>query len=94
MPLYLLTGFVKKTIFPYGPTFGHHFKQGKVNRLDPTGRKVVLSSGDEVGVVLRHAECLTTLHIMQQVTKAFGRKPTARFGIEIQTQFDSGKMSK
>ncbi|XP_072246570.1 ferroptosis suppressor protein 1 [Leuresthes tenuis] len=41
-------GFAQRTFIPYAETFGHSFLQGRVDRVDTDGQRVVLQGGREV----------------------------------------------
>ncbi len=40
--------FAHKTLIPLRKVFGDNFKKGKVVRIDPADKKVILESGEEV----------------------------------------------
>lgn len=41
-------GFAKKTVIPYEPTFGSHFRRGKVTKIDVETKQVTLEDGTEL----------------------------------------------
>jgi len=44
----IVPGFANKTMIPYKPTFGDHYRQGKVINIDASGKKVSLESGEDI----------------------------------------------
>lgn len=48
MFFYFKTGFSKKCLIDYEPTFGESFKRGKVIGINPTVKAVTLDSGEKV----------------------------------------------
>ena len=46
--LFSNTGFVKKCLIDYEPTFGESFKRGKVVDISPTLKTVTLDNGEKV----------------------------------------------
>ena len=43
-----ITGFAKKCLIPYKPTFGDNFKKGKVVDVNPSIKVITLESGEKV----------------------------------------------
>ena len=48
LPFVFTTGFAKKCLIDYEPTFGESFKRGKVVGINPTMKAVTLDSGEKV----------------------------------------------
>jgi len=46
--LFFNTGFAKKCLISYEPTFGESFKRGKVVGINPTAKEVTIDSGEKV----------------------------------------------
>ena len=47
-PFVLLTGFAKKCLIDYAPTFGDSFKRGKVVNVNPVAKTVTLHNGEKL----------------------------------------------
>lgn len=43
-----ITGFAKKCLIPYKPTFGENFKRGKVVDVNPSIKVITLESGEKL----------------------------------------------
>ena len=44
---FFITGFAKKCLISYEPTFGESFKRGKVVGINPTAKEVTIDSGEK-----------------------------------------------
>ena len=47
-PFVLVTGFAKKCLIDYEPTFGDSFKRGKVVNVNPVAKTVTLHNGEKL----------------------------------------------
>ena len=47
-PFVLITGFAKKCLIDYEPTFGDSFKRGKVVNVNPVAKTVTLHNGEKL----------------------------------------------